>query len=162
MSEDQCLRPPDGWRCTRPARHDGPCAAVPSDPQREGSETDSRYLAIIFGGEGPDVWDKELQISACDFSDALHQAESTAEDAGGELFSLEKWEHPSFFTSKLETEAKLTAAREALEKEKREHRETMLNLSWMTDRARNGFAFPYDRERLEMIKETLTHLDDHE
>lgn len=24
-----CLKPPDGWRCTRPKGHDGPCAAVP-------------------------------------------------------------------------------------------------------------------------------------
>jgi hypothetical protein len=24
-----CTKPPDGWRCTRPKGHDGPCAAVP-------------------------------------------------------------------------------------------------------------------------------------
>lgn len=26
-----CQRPPTGWRCTRPARHEGPCAAVPAE-----------------------------------------------------------------------------------------------------------------------------------
>ena len=26
---EECNLPPRGWRCTRPAGHDGPCAAVP-------------------------------------------------------------------------------------------------------------------------------------
>lgn len=26
----QCTIPPEGWRCTREAGHDGPCAAVPT------------------------------------------------------------------------------------------------------------------------------------
>jgi hypothetical protein len=25
-----CFVPPPGWACTRPAGHDGPCAAIPS------------------------------------------------------------------------------------------------------------------------------------
>lgn len=28
-----CQIPPEGWDCTRDAGHDGPCAAVPTDPQ---------------------------------------------------------------------------------------------------------------------------------
>ncbi len=27
-----CTRPPRGWYCTRPAGHDGPCAAWPVEP----------------------------------------------------------------------------------------------------------------------------------
>lgn len=30
-SADRCDRPPPGWRCTRSAGHDGPCAALPAD-----------------------------------------------------------------------------------------------------------------------------------
>jgi hypothetical protein len=26
---EECKVPPKGWRCTRPAGHEGPCAAVP-------------------------------------------------------------------------------------------------------------------------------------
>ena len=28
-NETECISPPPGWRCTRGAGHDGPCAAVP-------------------------------------------------------------------------------------------------------------------------------------
>lgn len=27
-----CDKPPQGWKCTREKDHDGPCAALPSDP----------------------------------------------------------------------------------------------------------------------------------
>lgn len=27
---EHCTRPPEGWRCTREAGHDGPCAAEPT------------------------------------------------------------------------------------------------------------------------------------
>ena len=49
------------------------------------------YNALIQGGEGPDVWDKELKFSAVDFLDAAKQAVAAAEDYGGhvvELYSL--------------------------------------------------------------------------
>lgn len=29
-----CDLPPAGWACTRPLYHDGPCAAVPTEPWR--------------------------------------------------------------------------------------------------------------------------------
>lgn len=27
----ECKLPPKGWRCTRPAGHEGPCAAIKKD-----------------------------------------------------------------------------------------------------------------------------------
>lgn len=32
VNRDECPLPPAGWRCTRRAGHDGPCAAVEVDP----------------------------------------------------------------------------------------------------------------------------------
>ncbi len=29
LASNSCQIPPPGWRCTRVARHEGPCAAVP-------------------------------------------------------------------------------------------------------------------------------------
>lgn len=46
------------------------------------------YLAFIIGGEGPDVWDKEILISATDISDAAKQAQAKAEELGGEVVQL--------------------------------------------------------------------------
>jgi hypothetical protein len=48
------------------------------------------YLALIQGGIGPDVWDKELLISAVDFRDAANQAIAKAEELGGCVVSLEQ------------------------------------------------------------------------
>lgn len=48
------------------------------------------YLALIQGGGGPDVWDKELPISAVDFRDASNQAITEAEELGGHVVSLEQ------------------------------------------------------------------------
>lgn len=50
------------------------------------------YLALIQGGIGPDVWDKELTISAVDFRDASSQAIAQAEDLGGQVVSVEQSE----------------------------------------------------------------------
>jgi hypothetical protein len=50
--------------------------------------TSMKYLALIQGGIGPDVWDKELQISAVDFRDAANQAAACAEDLGGQVVEL--------------------------------------------------------------------------
>jgi len=48
------------------------------------------WLALIQGGIGPDVWDKEVAISAVDFMDAAKQAHGKAEYYGGYVVSLER------------------------------------------------------------------------
>jgi hypothetical protein len=48
------------------------------------------YYTMIQGGEGPDVWDREVAISAADFSDAFGQASAKAEELGGQVVSLEQ------------------------------------------------------------------------
>jgi ribosomal protein L18E len=48
------------------------------------------YLALIQGGIGPDVWDREICISAVDFLDAAKQAVAKAEELGGQVVSLEQ------------------------------------------------------------------------
>lgn len=50
------------------------------------------FLALIQGGIGPDVWDREVAISAADFRDASNQAIAKAEDLGGYVVSLEQSE----------------------------------------------------------------------
>lgn len=54
------------------------------------------YLALIQGGSGPDVWDKEMQISAVDFRDAVNQATARAEELGGQVVELNQndWNMP--------------------------------------------------------------------
>jgi len=54
------------------------------------------YLALIQGGIGPDVWDKEMQISAVDFRDAANQATARAEALGGHVVELNQndWNAP--------------------------------------------------------------------
>lgn len=54
------------------------------------------YLALIQGGIGPDVWDKEMQISAVDFCDAANQATARAEELGGQVVELNQndWNVP--------------------------------------------------------------------
>ena len=54
------------------------------------------YLALIQGGIGPDVWDKEMQISAVDFRDAANQATARAEELGGQVVELNQndWNVP--------------------------------------------------------------------
>lgn len=47
------------------------------------------YIAVIHGGEGPDVWDREVEIYGDDFVDAAKQAQGRAEDMGGWVYSLE-------------------------------------------------------------------------
>lgn len=51
-----------------------------------------KYTALIQGGIGPDVWDEEKEISACDFSDASNQACAMASELGGQVVSLEQSE----------------------------------------------------------------------
>ena len=49
-----------------------------------------KYLGMIAGGLGPDVWDREIEIDADDFKDAAEQAIAKAKDAGGEVIFLEQ------------------------------------------------------------------------
>ncbi len=52
------------------------------------------YLALIVGGEGPDVWDKEESINAADFMDAAGQAQAKADEWGGQVVMLEQNDEP--------------------------------------------------------------------
>lgn len=53
------------------------------------------YLALIQGGLGPDVWDKELKIFAADFCDAAIQAAAKAEELGGQVVELSRNDYPN-------------------------------------------------------------------
>jgi len=60
-----------------------------------GGSVSFNYLAIIQGGIGPDVWDKELHISAVDFRDAASQAAVKAEELGDcQVVTLEQNDVP--------------------------------------------------------------------
>lgn len=48
------------------------------------------YFAFVQGGLGPDVWDRELQITAVDFQHASSIALAEAEELGGHVVSLEQ------------------------------------------------------------------------
>lgn len=54
-----------------------------------------RYFILIQGGLGPDVWDRELIISAADFRDACSQACVKAEELGGQVVLVEQQDYPS-------------------------------------------------------------------
>jgi hypothetical protein len=43
---DECPLPPEGWRCTRPPGHEGPCAAVPV-PDRPRDPDEIRHIVPI-------------------------------------------------------------------------------------------------------------------
>ncbi len=46
------------------------------------------FFARLQGGDGPDVWDKELFIDAADFIDAANQASARAEELRGQVTEL--------------------------------------------------------------------------
>lgn len=54
------------------------------------------YLALIQGGLGPDVWDRELKLLAADFRDAASQAAAQAEELRGQVVELSQndWNVP--------------------------------------------------------------------
>ena len=52
------------------------------------------YLALIVGGNGHDVWDKEESINAEDFLDAAGWAQAKADELGGQVVMLEKNDAP--------------------------------------------------------------------
>lgn len=49
-----------------------------------------KFLAFIGGGDGPDVWEKHVDIDAADFADAAGMATAKAIEQGGQVFSLEQ------------------------------------------------------------------------
>ena len=51
-----------------------------------------KYFCQINGGYGPDVWEEEKEIMACDFVDAAKQAVAQAQFIGGVVVSLEQAE----------------------------------------------------------------------
>jgi hypothetical protein len=48
------------------------------------------FHALIIGGIGPDVWDKEIVFTAADFMDAAGIAQSKADELYGQVASLEQ------------------------------------------------------------------------
>ena len=86
------------------------------------------YLALIQGGIGPDVWNKELKISAADFRDAASQAAAKAEELGGQVVELNQndWNVP--------IEGSLTALRRTL--------------SRLNERAHSSYDFNADPDRM--------------
>ncbi|MGV3663869.1 MAG: hypothetical protein ACO1TE_27100 [Prosthecobacter sp.] len=56
-----------------------------------------KFNALIFGGIGPDVWDRELSIDAVDITDALQQAQAKADDNGGTVAFVEQDASPDVF-----------------------------------------------------------------
>lgn len=50
----------------------------------------NNFLAMIQGGLGPDVWDKEVLLFAVDFRDAANQALARAEEMGGQVVLLQQ------------------------------------------------------------------------
>jgi hypothetical protein len=53
-----------------------------------------KFLAVLAGGIGPGVWDKEVEIDAAGFDDAARMAYGRAEEAGGIVLLLELWDGP--------------------------------------------------------------------
>jgi len=47
-----------------------------------------KFIALVSGGEGPDVWDKELCMDACDILDAMNQAIHWTKHKGGTVMSV--------------------------------------------------------------------------
>lgn len=52
------------------------------------------YTAIIVGGIGPDVWEREFACSACDIVDAVGQAHAEAEEMGGWVVDVGQSDYP--------------------------------------------------------------------
>lgn len=69
------------------ARFNCGSAAAGESPSHSGRA--DKWWALIQGGIGPDVWDKEVEFSAADFMDAAGQANGKAEEYGGHVVWLE-------------------------------------------------------------------------
>lgn len=95
------------------------------------------FYGFIVGGEGPDVWEKECDISAVDFSDASTQVMGIAERLGGTVVQLEQNDRPENSEDKLTTlRANLERLAERWEEERTEcgtHESHGLMGSMLTD-----------------------------
>lgn len=60
------------------------------------------YVISYGGGIGPDVWDKEMEISAVDINDAIAQACGYVEDSGGWVFMVSQEDYPQSTRDQLE------------------------------------------------------------
>jgi hypothetical protein len=70
----------------------------------EGVSTGFNYLVSFGGGIGPDVWDKEMQLSAVDIADAVSQAQGRMEECGGWIFMVSQEDYSPSTREKLESE----------------------------------------------------------
>lgn len=55
-----------------------------------------KYLALLAGGIGPDVWDKEIEVDDDDITGALCQCVGRAEEMGGGVFSINQNDWPAW------------------------------------------------------------------
>lgn len=46
------------------------------------------YSVLIFGGDGPDVWDTMRELDGYDFLDAARRATELAKELGGEVHTM--------------------------------------------------------------------------
>ncbi len=57
-----------------------------------------QFLAVIAGGKGPDVWDKEVTVAGENITlhDAVHEVDRVCEEAGDDaaIVSIEQWDEP--------------------------------------------------------------------
>lgn len=61
----KCEVPPAGWRCTREAGHDGPCAALPTDIKerdRDRYEWYAKLMAFSQESEQSDMISKQREL----------------------------------------------------------------------------------------------------
>jgi len=76
-AEGVCMKPPAGWRCTRPAGHDGPCAALPATqpvPGNSGGVEEGRSVDLSSG------YAREVAIAAIrDATEGIFTAEEVAD-----------------------------------------------------------------------------------
>lgn len=93
-----------------------------------------KYLAEIQGGTGPEVWDKEIDISASSFMDAAVQAYSKAQELGG------------FVTSLFQTDD------DAAQAPRSQHDTRQEPVFWYRPRSDGGFEGPIHNSALEDVR----------
>lgn len=83
--DDPCTVPPEGWFCTRPAGHDGPCAAVPIAGPKE--KVQAVYDAIAVVQADPTTLDLFTRSAQGELNRVAHRCEGVRE-------SIERDEDP--------------------------------------------------------------------
>lgn len=121
---------------------------------REPREGDFKYLITYGGGLGPDVWDREVEVSAVNIQDAINQVIGDVEDAGGWIYAIDQNDYPPISRQKLESS--IADLERALAEAKRENRKLTLELG----AERMGAASRAGTLDLEVeLKETKRHRD---